>query len=313
MEFGRSAALRGGERKPVDVNKYGFTYLGAIAPTTPRERSGDMKLGLSTLLFRDRPLNGDLLRDLRDAEVESVELTDYHPGFSFADEALFHGLRGEMRALGLHLNSLHIHLEKSDHDLDLTDLAQQEKTLSAYGQAVDAMEAMGGGILVTHDIRIPEPQDEGHEEKRDTFVEHLDKLARYARPKGVRFALENTSRGYTCDPARLVGLMDQLGGSNVGVVIDTGHQNLAGDPVAALRTAGPHLMTLHIHDNHGEQDEHLLPGLGNIAWPSIVQMLRNVGYQGVFMYELNRPEDLDKLRQNFERLGVSSRSSAGSL
>ena len=263
-----------------------------------------MKLGLSTLLFRNRPLNGDLFRDLQEAGIESVELTDYHPGFSFSDVGFFTDLGTELKARELHLNSLHIHLEKFDPEFDLADPAHKEKALAVYRQAVDAMAAMGGGILVTHDIRIPEPLDEGYEERRNTFLNHLGMMASYAEPKGVRFALENTSRGYTRDPDRLVGLMDSLGAPNVGVVIDTGHRNLVGDPVAALQTVGPHLITLHIQDNHGEQDEHLLPGLGNIAWKDVVQTLQDVGYEGVFMYELNRPEDLDRVRGNFEGLGV---------
>lgn len=262
-----------------------------------------MKLGLSTLLFRERPLNGDLLRNFCAVGIESIELTDYHPGFSLADVGFFTDLGKELQAQGLHLNSLHIHLEKFDPDIDLADLAYREKALAAYRQAVDAMAAMGGGILVTHDIRIPEPADAEYEEKRDVFVDHLGTVAQYAEPKDVRFALENTSRGYTRDPDRLVGLMDRLGAANVGVVIDVGHRNLVGDPVAALRTVGPHLITLHIHDNRGEQDEHRLPGLGNIAWRDVVQALQDKQYDGVFMYELNRAKDLAAVRGNFEGLG----------
>ena len=121
-------------------------------------------------------------------------------------------------------------------------------------------------------------------------------------PGQVRFALENTSRGYTREPERLVGLMEDLGAPNVGVVIDTGHRNLVGDPVEALRVVGRYLMTLHIHDNHGESDEHLLPGGGDIPWTGVIQALDDVAYNGVFMYELNRPDNLSGVRENFELL-----------
>ena len=65
---------------------------------------------------------------------------------------------------------------------------------------------------------------------------------------------------------------------------------------------GKHLITLHIHDNHGERDEHLLPGLGEIRWPEVLDALRDVDYPGVFMYELIRKEDLETVRTNFEAL-----------
>ena len=37
-----------------------------------------MKLGLSTIMHRDRPLDRHLMEMLQQAGVESVELTDYH-------------------------------------------------------------------------------------------------------------------------------------------------------------------------------------------------------------------------------------------
>ena len=114
----------------------------------------------------------------------------------------------------------------------------------------------------------------------------------------MRLALENRSVGYTCEPERLVGLMKDLDDANVGVVIDTGHRNLSGDPAAALRTIGEYLITLHLHDNHGQEDEHLLPGRGNIAWDEVVHALRSIDYAGVFMYAISRAEDVPELREN---------------
>lgn len=267
-----------------------------------------MKLGLSTLCFRDRPLDRELLQIMRQAGVESVELTDYHPGFSYDEPAGFAELKSVLSELGLELNSLHIHLEKSDPKFDLATLmaSQREKALAAYRRAVDLMAALGGGILVTHDIRIPEPLSGAAAalgvEKRSAFLDNFRQIAGYAESAQVRLALENTSRGYTRDPARLVALIEDLDVPNVGICIDTGHRNLVGDPVAALRSVGSHLCTLHIHDNRGQRDEHLLPGGGNIAWQDIAQALDQIGYGGVFMYELNRTEDLSALRRNFEDL-----------
>ena len=53
----------------------------------------------------------------------------------------------------------------------------------AYRQAVDAMEALGGGILVTHHIQIPEPEEPLHVEKRTAFLDNLRTVAEYAAPE----------------------------------------------------------------------------------------------------------------------------------
>ncbi|MCZ6678045.1 MAG: sugar phosphate isomerase/epimerase, partial [Candidatus Poribacteria bacterium] len=134
------------------------------------------------------------------------------------------------------------------------------------------------------------------------FLDNLHTLAQYAAPREVSFALENTPRGYTREPTRLVQLITDLGAANVGICIDTGHRNIVGDPVEALRIAGKHLFTTHLHDNHGEQDEHLLPGLANIDWAGVVDTLNEIEYPGVFMYELNKAEDLTKIHANAEEL-----------
>jgi sugar phosphate isomerase/epimerase len=263
-----------------------------------------MKIGASTILYRDRPLNWALFDEFKQAGIESLELTDYHPEFSYTDDAGFMALELAMRDLSLHLNSLHIHLEQFDSDFDLAtlDTAQQEKTLTAYQQAVDVMEILEGGILVTHHIQIPEPDAPHHEEKRSAFLANLRTVAQYAAPKDVSFALENTPHGYTREPTRLVQLIADVDEPNVGICIDVGHRNIVGDPVEALRISGKYLITLHLHDNHGEQDEHLPPERGNIDWNGVVETLGEIDYQGVFMHELSRSEDLATIRPNAERM-----------
>ena len=262
-----------------------------------------MKIGASTILHRDRPLNWTLFKEFQEAGIESLELTDYHPDFSFTDLETFTALRLAMEDLSLHLNSLHIHLEIfDDYDLATLEAAQRDKTLVAYRQAVDAMEVLGGGILVTHHIQIPEPDEPLHAEKRTAFVDNLRAVAEYAAPREVSFAVENVPRGYTRHPSRLVQLMTDLGAPNVGVIIDTGHQNIVDDPVEALRIIGGHLITLHLHDNQGERDEHLLPGRGTVDWDGVVGALDEIEYSGVFMYELSRPEDLAEIRPNADAL-----------
>ena len=263
-----------------------------------------MKIGASTILYRDRPLNWTLFDEFKQAGIESLELTDYHPEFSYTDDAGFMALELAMRDLSLHLNSLHIHLEQFDSDFDLAtlDTAQQEKTLTAYQQAVDVMEILEGGILVTHHIQIPEPDAPRHEEKRSVFLANLRTVAQYAAPKDVSFALENTPHGYTREPTRLVQLIADVDEPNVGICIDVGHRNIVGDPVEALRISGKYLITLHLHDNHGEQDEHLPPERGNIDWNGVVETLGEIDYQGVFMHELSRSEDLATIRPNAERM-----------
>lgn len=48
---------------------------------------------------------------------------------------------------------------------------------------------------------------------------------------------------------------------------DTGHANLFHDDIAAdVRLLDKDLACLHVHDNKGNWDQHLIPYQGNIKW-----------------------------------------------
>jgi sugar phosphate isomerase/epimerase len=263
-----------------------------------------MQLGVSTIMFRNDGLDRDMLAKMKAAGVESVEISDYHPGFNYRDAAKFLLLGQALADLGLHLNSLHAHLKYLDPNCNLTVIGsnQRRHMLDSYRLAIDALQAMGGDILVTHDIDLPDPDDPLHARARAALLTNLKNIALYAEQQNVRITLENLGHGYYREPERLVTVIETLGQENVGLCIDTGHRNLSGSPAEALRTTGKHLFTVHIHDNDGERDEHLLPGRGNIDWPGVMQTLHEINYPGVFMYELNRPEDLATVAENFQEL-----------
>lgn len=49
---------------------------------------------------------------------------------------------------------------------------------------------------------------------------------------------------------------------NLKICFDTGHKNSATKDLEILRDFGDYVAVLHIHDNFGEQDEHLICGKG---------------------------------------------------
>ena len=66
---------------------------------------------------------------------------------------------------------------------------------------------------------------------------NLGELAAAAALRGPPRAREYGIGRLYRDSARLVGLVDDQGAANVGVVIDTGHRNLFGDPATALASS----------------------------------------------------------------------------
>ena len=53
-----------------------------------------------------------------------------------------------------------------------------------------------------------------------------------------------------------------------------------------IRILGSDISILHLHDNNSNWDDHLLPGMGNIKWPAVFDALDDIGYTGVYNFEL---------------------------
>ncbi len=136
---------------------------------------------------------------------------------------------------------------------------------------------------------------ENHAEIREANVLWFSKWAALAGDCGVSLAVENlfdffngriTSYGRNAD--ELIDLVDAVGSDHLGICLDTGHANIVGhDPADMLRTCGPLLKVLHIHDNDGKSDQHVAPYVGNIDWPAFAQALRDTDFQGVFSLEVH--------------------------
>jgi sugar phosphate isomerase/epimerase len=56
-----------------------------------------------------------------------------------------------------------------------------------------------------------------------------------------------------------------------------------------IKIFGKDVTILHLHDNTGHWDDHLLPGFGNINWPGVFDALDEIGYSGVYNFEIRLP------------------------
>jgi sugar phosphate isomerase/epimerase len=72
-----------------------------------------------------------------------------------------------------------------------------------------------------------------------------------------------------------VRLVDSLAHPAVVCALDTGHARVNGGIRACIETFGPRLQHIHLHDNHGEQDDHLEVGMGAIPFAAFSRFLAN--------------------------------------
>ena len=79
-----------------------------------------------------------------------------------------------------------------------------------------------------------------------------------------------------------------VGVDNLGICLDTGHLNLVdGDQAAFIDKCGSHLKALHLADNLGQNDNHMLPySAGTVDWERVIGALKKNNYSGLFNFEV---------------------------
>jgi sugar phosphate isomerase/epimerase len=74
----------------------------------------------------------------------------------------------------------------------------------------------------------------------------------------------------------------------VDVCLDTGHAHLVGEnPAYVARKLGQNLKVMHINDNYGIDDDHIMPYTGGINWSQLAIALKEIGYKGDYCAEID--------------------------
>ncbi len=194
--------------------------------------------------------------------------------------------------VGIPVMQAHAHFYGLDHCELLSDEERQRRD-NAILRDIEASAICGVKWLVIH----PESySDDLWYSRKKSMEKNLELFSRYgekAAKLGVGLAIENMFiHSIPCFAASaddLVELVDRLGDDKVfGLCWDTGHGNLNKvDQPAALRLMGKRLKALHVNDNKGQRDEHVLPYHGTIAWEPFMKALGEIGYEGDFTYEIH--------------------------
>ena len=95
--------------------------------------------------------------------------------------------------------------------------------------------------------------------------------------------------------------------NNVGICLDLGHAHVTVGIAAAIGTLGARIASVHVHDNHGQKDEHLWPGDGTIDWTPTAEALKKLATPPAIVLEISQnlgetPLTIPaKIKQAFER------------
>ena len=240
---------------------------------------------LSTYLFVSRKINTELLGQIAEAGFEVLEIFAARSHFDYTTRQEIQSLASALSQHRLSLASLHA---PNSRDLSATreggaplsicevERVRRIEAMDELKRVIDVAEDLPYARLIVH---MGGPREAADPRKRDAAFTSLEHLILHARHAGVTIAVENTTSEMG-DPAYLRAFVDETRLTGLRFNFDIGHAHLAdGAESERIEKSFAPLHDLvasaHIHDNHGEKDEHLPPYAGTIDWKSAVQVLKS--------------------------------------
>jgi sugar phosphate isomerase/epimerase len=240
---------------------------------------------LSTYPFVSRKLTPELLGQIAGAGFEGLEIFCSRSHFEYSMKAEVRAMADALEAHRLRLVSMHAPTSR-----DVSAMRQSGMPLSICEvervRRVEAMDELKRVIDVADDLPFQRlilhmggTRETADLRKRDAAFSTLEHLILHAHHAGVTICVENTTSEMGA-PSYLRTFVDETRLAGLRFNFDIGHAHLSDFPEQeriekSFSPLGQLVSSAHLHDNHGEKDEHLPPYDGTIDWPTAIKTLRS--------------------------------------
>ncbi|MBQ8292110.1 MAG: sugar phosphate isomerase/epimerase [Clostridia bacterium] len=275
-----------------------------------------MKIGLEALAYFTVHDYKDGLRKMKSHGYDCVDYSEIcNPncepfGWSDAEyEKYLREVGEEAQQVGVEITQIHGLWPTDDRFCK-----QREKDLRLFEKQIRGAYYLGCKKMVVHPVM---PYGWGSELDKDKVwelnIERYKRLTQYAEKYDVTVCTENMPfTAYdTSRTKALKELIKEIDHPLFKMCLDTGHANVCREDIAEdVRLLGDDLVALHVHDNKGNWDQHLIPYQGNIKWEEFLAALKEIGYKGCFTLETcvsrNTPEPVrEEMRLSLAHLARS--------
>ena len=151
------------------------------------------------------------------------------------------------------------------------DKRQRVSAMDEAKRAIDFAEHAPLSFLVQH---LGVSKEKWEPRKMEYAITALEHLRVFAKPLGVTVLLENIANEITT-PDRLQEIVSTAHFEDVGFCFDIGHAHFGQGVRQSFETMQDKIRSTHLHDNHGERDEHLWIGEGTIDWEEAMALFRS--------------------------------------
>ena len=270
-----------------------------------------MQRVLSTYRYINQPLTPTLLAEISQAGIATVEIFCAPRHFSYREPQAVRELADALGEYRLELHALHSPTERdlspgreSGVPISISD-PERIRRLDAVDEvkrALEVAERIPCRYLIQH---MGHGRQNADPRKLDAAFSSLEQLSIFAKARGVTIALEHTPDELGA-PSSLQHFIADTHLHDLKLCFDTGHAHIEVGVGPGIDAVRERLVTAHIHDNHGEKDEHLLPYEGTIDWEAGLAAIANAPQPVALVLELKEQPGggptLDQIRATFDKL-----------
>ena len=243
-----------------------------------------MKIGASTLAGIEHDLESTL-EFIENLGLEYAELVHQHPCEEIDTELLeSYNLKYSIHSPFMDVNIASL------QDKSRLNSIEQIKTSIDLANKIDAEAVVvhpGLASFLAHKYFL----DDVYEAANEAIKE----LGEYGNDLGVLTTIENMPTFDAMIYYNLHDLHELLKSYDMYMTLDIGHANHAGYPADEMYFDS--IKHIHIHDNFGDEDDHLALGEGSIDLKYIVNTLEKNNYSGIYIIEVN---DFDSIKNSYK-------------
>ena len=226
---------------------------------------------LSTYRYINQPLGAEQLAEIKLAGAPAIEIFCATGHFDYGSPQAVRELGISLEEHGLRLESLHSPTERNKapgresgvpSEISDPERIRRVDAVDEVKRALEVAERIPFRYLVQH---MGHGRQAADPRKLDAAFNSLELLVVFAKARGVTIALENTP-GELGSPETLVQFLRDTHLRELRLCFDIGHAHIESGVEASFEAMRERVVTTHLHDNHGEKDEHLVPYGGTIDW-----------------------------------------------
>jgi len=274
-----------------------------------------MKIGIGSGAYYDRNAPSESLTLMKN---HGFDCTDYQPFTDTENNPLFECSdaafekmvlkdRAAFDAAGISISQTHGPWRYPPRDATPED---REERFQKMSRALHGTKLLGCRYMVIHPLMPFGCEDAGDiDEYFRINREFFRRLITVAEQEDVVICFENMPMPKLPlgNVTQILEFVKEMDSPHFKVCLDTGHAAVCGESAGdAVRMLGrDHLMVMHVHDNNGKADQHLIPYSGVTDWADFSKALKDIGFDGALSLECSVGRNLPAHLKEYHRIGLA--------